>query len=915
MVVAVVCAMGTLILQRPDTDLVELFRAYSGITLTWMDRLGFTDLYHAQWFVALLLLVGLSIILASLERWPNAWKSSTRPILRPDAAARATVAFHREFKINDVGAGIETAERALQRLGLKPRRVVENDEISLYSERHRVSVLAGYIVHLSLLLILAGYLLDAAYGYRGLLTLTKGENSNVILVRRGSFDVRKLLPFSIRCDGAGQESYSDGTPRRWWSNIVVLNHGREVESKRITVNDPLSYRGVRIYQSSYSAGGMIEQVELQAQAGDADAKTIILAPNRSVQLDAETTVALGRFIPDYYLQDGEVRQRSDNPVNPAIQLVLTGKDGQRELWVFPGASLATQPQPGGYSFAVRNWELAYSTALAVSYYPGQWAVWGGVLLLMLGLALALYPVHSRFWVMATADAQQQPLLWVGGTYGKNRERFEHTFLQLVESIGAELSGAPQPREARAEKTAPQKTSAGVRRIAAAAVILVLLLALLEAMRAYAGPLSAESNMLYLALLCYAAAGALYVGFGVSGTQRYAGFASAAAALGFLVNTVVAAHRWYFAGHPPLSTMHEALLSFVWTLALLTLIAERRYKVKIIGSITMPLTVAGIILMQLLPADARPLGPALQSAWFHAHEALALLSYAACAIGFALALMFLIQDKMKTHSFQGLVSLGMVALYGSLMQRFRFEQLTLGGFSVPAWDAAQKSEVFARGTPVFVIIPDIGWLFLLILVSCLVPLLLYLSARFGYDKKPYDYANKVMVASVLLQLLGVVVFALCVQYRTYASPDAYGLFSTSLAASRYIFSGMISAIIVEALYLTLVRRRHGLQRLLPSADALDELTYKTIRITFPLLTLMIAAGAYWANQAWGSYWSWEPRETWAAITWLVYAGYLHTRIARGWGGRRAAYLAILGFATIIFALIGVAYLLPGPHTLA
>ena len=73
--------------------------------------------------------------------------------------------------------------------------------------------------------------------------------------------------------------------------------------------------------------------------------------------------------------------------------------------------------------------------------------------------------------------------------------------------------------------------------------------------------------------------------------------------------------------------------------------------------------------------------------------------------------------------------------------------------------------------------------------------------------------------------------------------------------------------------------------------------------------MIAAGAYWANRTWGSYWSWDPKETWAAITWLVYAGYLHMRITRGWRGRRAAYFAILGFAVVMFTFFGVTYLLP------
>ena len=114
---------------------------------------------------------------------------------------------------------------------------------------------------------------------------------------------------------------------------------------------------------------------------------------------------------------------------------------------------------------------------------------------------------------------------------------------------------------------------------------------------------------------------------------------------------------------------------------------------------------------------------------------------------------------------------------------------------------------------------------------------------------------------------------------------------------------------------LLWRRPDLERLLPSSNNLDRITYKTISLAFPLLTLMIASGAYWANQTWGSYWSWDPKETWAAITWLVYAGYLHMRITRGWRGRRAAYFAILGFVVVMFTFFGVTYLLPGLHSYA
>jgi cytochrome c-type biogenesis protein CcsB len=444
------------------------------------------------------------------------------------------------------------------------------------------------------------------------------------------------------------------------------------------------------------------------------------------------------------------------------------------------------------------------------------------------------------------------------------------------------------------------------------IAFALLVALLAAAKAHTGPIYGEANMLYAALVLYTGAATLYMGYGVTGIERYVSAASLLTALGFAANTAAVAHRWSVAGRPPFSNMYEMLLSFVWTLALLTLIAERAYKVKIIGSITMPITVVSVILMQLLPSEVRPLVPALQSTWLQVHVTLAMLSYAACAVSFALAMMFLIQDNMKTEGFQAITATGMIAVYaGMLITRFRS-----GNLAVTAYDLESKSEVMiSRGHPLFVQIPDLGWLYLLVLVSAIVPLVLYVAAQVKKDRSLFDVASKGMFVTILLQVVGLAIFVTRVKNGRYGAPEADGLYATAMPANPFLLAGIVGGIVAGLLYLLLLWRREGLQKMMPSADKLDTVTYKIICIAFPLLTLMIAAGAYWANQAWGSYWSWDPKETWAAITWLVYAGYLHMRITRGWKGRRAAWFAILGFAVVIFTFFGVTYLLPGLHAYA
>jgi cytochrome c-type biogenesis protein CcsB len=102
------------------------------------------------------------------------------------------------------------------------------------------------------------------------------------------------------------------------------------------------------------------------------------------------------------------------------------------------------------------------------------------------------------------------------------------------------------------------------------------------------------------------------------------------------------------------------------------------------------------------------------------------------------------------------------------------------------------------------------------------------------------------------------------------------------------------------------------RFLPRREILDELTYHSVVIGFIFLTLGVITGSVWAYSAWGSYWSWDPKETWSLITWLIYAAMLHSRFLRGWKGKRMAIMSIIGFASVLFTYFGVNYL-PGLHS--
>jgi len=134
-----------------------------------------------------------------------------------------------------------------------------------------------------------------------------------------------------------------------------------------------------------------------------------------------------------------------------------------------------------------------------------------------------------------------------------------------------------------------------------------------------------------------------------------------------------------------------------------------------------------------------------------------------------------------------------------------------------------------------------------------------------------------------------------------------------------YAAFAVAFCANLLYLVKVKKGNAeegwLNQGLPSSEVLDDFSYRIIAVGFPMLTLGIITGAAWANSAWGTYWSWDPKETWSLIVWLIYAAYLHARITRGWKGTRAAWLSIIGFLATIFCYLGVNLLLSGLHSYA
>jgi cytochrome c biogenesis protein len=442
-VVGIFSAIGTVILQRPTSEPEDMQRAYSPETLMWLDRFGLTDIFHAWWFLLLLCLICVCLIFVSVDRWPNAWKVYSKPVRFAGPQFRASLPQTVKIAVADEASALSVAERVLIGSGFKPERVTENGKNGLYAERQRFSVFAVYLVHFSLLCIFAGYIVDGIVGYRGNIMVPEGQALGQITLRdnRGG-ETKKTLPFLIRCDGAGEETYADGSPKKWWSKLALIENGQETASKMIVVNDPFVYKGIRIYQSSMGQSSTPKTLTFAATpTKGGEAETVEVPLNGKAALADGESLSVLRWVPDYYVQDNEVYKKSDDPENPAVQLGLTNASGEtKKLWILYSQANSTKGQDAPYEFAIKSATWAKYTGLEVSHQPGQFGVWIGVVLIAFGLMIAFYTQHARIWATVAEDGKGGKLLWMGGTTNKNRDRFQVKFEQIKTALQEELGG-------------------------------------------------------------------------------------------------------------------------------------------------------------------------------------------------------------------------------------------------------------------------------------------------------------------------------------------------------------------------------------------------------------------------------------------------------------------------------------------
>ncbi len=426
---ALISIIGTIIPQGipPQEYLAQISQA----KLKFYKAAGFFDMYHSWWFILLLYLLTINLIACSIKRLPYIWKIITQPVTVLDPGLERSLT--NLTTIKSPGASEVVGERVAAFLKSEfadPVVTRSDGALHLFAQKTPWCRLSVYFVHLSVIIIFIGAMIGSMFGYKGYVNITEGESISKVVSRS-----EKELPlgFSLRLEQFSIAKYANGAPKEFKSILTVLENGRPVPdytNVRVIVNDPLTYKGITFYQSSYgNAGNYFFTV------GDLDGKNTVsltVAGQGSVSLPdgssmhvTEATKDVSQFVPELS--------------GPAAQVELHSRDGKTESFVVyanhPGLNIEHAQQHGtGPVLHYKGAEEKMYTGLQVAKDPGVEIVWLGCILMMLGIYTAFFMSHRRIWIRI-----QDGAVTVGGNASKNQGGFQLSFEVLVTQLKAELT--------------------------------------------------------------------------------------------------------------------------------------------------------------------------------------------------------------------------------------------------------------------------------------------------------------------------------------------------------------------------------------------------------------------------------------------------------------------------------------------
>ncbi|MBB5346732.1 cytochrome c biogenesis protein ResB [Desulfoprunum benzoelyticum] len=413
---ALTSIIGTVIPQnKPDSWYVE---TYGPATAQFFQVLDIPDMYGSWWFLILLGLLCANLIICSIDRFPTTWRLMTINQLAVHPDRLQGMDLRQEWSLpSPVGESAGQLSAALAKAGWKPAsREIETGTL-LFAGKGGWSRIGVYVVHISILVIFVGAIIGNILGFKGTVMLPEGESTTRIFAFNSSEPID--LGFEILCDSFTVDYYPNGMPKEYASVLTVRENGKEILKQTIEVNQPLTYRGITFYQSSY-------------QAYKDFIVSIVIAPEK---IGKVFTIPYQQEMewPEQNIRFGVVNAEGMGDRVTRIKIWMKhGEQPASTFWVENGKDAAI---PSADKTIAVSAKQMFATGLQVAKDPGVWLVYLGCCLMLIGLYVSFFVSHQRLWLLLRPDkGGTGTSILLAGASNKNQTGFARSFTRLADRL-------------------------------------------------------------------------------------------------------------------------------------------------------------------------------------------------------------------------------------------------------------------------------------------------------------------------------------------------------------------------------------------------------------------------------------------------------------------------------------------------
>ena len=412
---AVTSIIGTVIPQKESFEFYV--QNFSESTARIFQVLSIPDMYNSWWFLGLLGLLSINLIVCSIDRFPGVWKQIKKDNLAIDlkrvGKMRLSEQWGSEKSENELATEVSNK---LSANGWKTEQRNRDDSLLLFAQKGAMTRTGVYVVHASILIIFIGAIVGEITGFKGSVMLPETKTTDSVY----EFGTGRAinLGFEVRCNRFDIEFYDTGMPKAYRSSLTVLEDNKVILEKNIVVNDPLTYKGITFYQSSYQ--GYQDFILNIADKKTGVEEMINLPFQQRGNLTQYKDTAIGVI-------NAETMGQSVS----RLKVWFKDAEGPASIfWIPSGEEVTVQRADTEYIIGGKQ---MYATGLQVAKDPGVWIVYIGCGMMILGLFIAFFMSHKRIWVLLKPEDGKNMVL-VAGSSNKNKVGFERAFAKLTDDL-------------------------------------------------------------------------------------------------------------------------------------------------------------------------------------------------------------------------------------------------------------------------------------------------------------------------------------------------------------------------------------------------------------------------------------------------------------------------------------------------